>query len=739
MKIRPRFAALVFLLAFGGPSTWAQVPAAPRALSRPAATPPPPIANVPQAKGSQRRSYLFAPAQKEMPYRLYVPARWSARTPLPLILFLHGGGSDENAYLDRNDRQLEKLAEKHGYIVVAPLGYTPIGSYGTPMTLRGSFGNPEGQAEDRRRATPERLAEIDLSEKDTIAVLDRTVAEYNVDPKRVFLAGHSMGAGGGWYLAGKYPGRFAALGLLSGPLIEETVTPVTSLKGIPIEYSEGTQAPSLAASRKLYEAAQRAGVDMRYREFDADHGGMIPLALPGVFEFFDAQRPTAIGAAPAGAVDPAPRIAGLRSLMGTLADGTAYRVDVPEGWNGAALFNLDYASPMAPYSEQSRLLLTRGYALAGVTRAVTGWRVPLAVDNLTEVKRRFETEFGRIRQPIAFGGSMGGHTVFIGAHRRPSPWVAGVGNCAGPAGAVAQWNEKLDALFVAKTLLAPDSPLPIIDVPADFEVTATPAWKSVLEQAQKTPEGRARIALAAVLGGLPDWASMARPRPASTDYDAREEGYYEALAGGRLAAVAQFMSSRRQINTLYGGNISWNTGIDYRAALNRLPEKKLVEGLYRRAGLDLAADLASLARAPRVSEQPEALRAIAEQQYFGDLSIPVISLQGIGDPISASDAMDAISRGARSAGKAPLLRTVFTETAGHCTFSPGEIAAVVDVVKQRLDTGRWPDTSPASLNALSKRLAPAEPARFIDFKPNVFTRLLTPQEFERRAAGAGKD
>ncbi len=450
-----------------------------------------------------------------------------------------------------------------------------------------------------------------------------------------------------------------------------------------------------------------------------------------------APRPPPPGQMPNAAGEPAPRIAGLRSLMGTLADGTAYRIDVPANWSGAALFNLDYAAPNAPYSEQNRLLLDRGYALAGVTRTVSGWRVSKAVDNLTEVKRLFEAEFGAIKLPIAFGGSMGGHTVFIGAHRKPSPWVAGVSNCAGPAGAVAQWNEKMDTLFVAKTLLAPASNLPIIEVPADFETTALPAWKSMLEKAQQTPQGRARIALAAVLGGLPDWASMSNPRPAATDFDARQAGYYEALAGGRLAAVAQMMSSRRQINTLFGGNISWNTGVDYKAALAKLPERKLVEALYKRANLNLAADLKVLAQAPRISEHATALQAISEQQYFGDLSIPVISMQGIGDPISASDAMEAISRGARAAGKEQSLRTVFTETAGHCTFSSGEIAAVLDVMRQRLESGRWPETSPASLNALAKGISPAAPARFIEYKPNPFLRVLTPQEFANRSAGTG--
>lgn len=294
MKITRTFCALAIVSLLNTAVALAQAPAAspgnPAPQRQTAGPPPPPIVNTLRAKGSQHRSYLFVPVQKEMPYRLYVPTTWDGKARLPLILFLHGGGSDENAYLDRNDRQLEKLAEQHGYILVAPLGYSPIGSYGTPMTLRGSFGDAAGQAEDRRRATPERLAEVDLSEQDTLTVLERTITEYGVDPQQVYLAGHSMGAGGGWYLAGKYPGRFVAIGLLSGPLIEESVTPITSLKGVPIDYSEGTQAPSYAASRRMFEAAQKAGVDMRYREYDASHGGMIPLALPGVFRFFDSVR-----------------------------------------------------------------------------------------------------------------------------------------------------------------------------------------------------------------------------------------------------------------------------------------------------------------------------------------------------------------------------------------------------------------------------------------------------------------
>ena len=250
------------------------------------------VAPAPRPTGTQHRTYDFADAGAEMPYRLYVPTSWDGRTRLPLILFLHGGGSDENRYLDANDRQLEKLAEAHGYILVAPLGYSRIGAYGAAMTLRGSFGDLAGQAAVRAgvNANPARLRELQLSERDTLNVLDRTIAEYGVDPAAVFLMGHSMGSGGAWYLANKYPARWAAVAPMSGPFAEAALEPFANLKGKPIYYTEGIQTPSLAASRAMHEAARAAGLDITYREFDADHGGMVPLAAPGVFEFFDAHR-----------------------------------------------------------------------------------------------------------------------------------------------------------------------------------------------------------------------------------------------------------------------------------------------------------------------------------------------------------------------------------------------------------------------------------------------------------------
>ncbi len=241
--------------------------------------------------GSQHRSYCFAEAGREAPYRLYVPTTWDGETALPLILFLHGAGSDENRYIDANDKQLERLAEEHGYILAAPLGYSIMGAFGAGMRLGSSWGEIDGQRDAREQlnANPERLRELELSERDTLNVLDRTIAEYGVNPGEVFLMGHSMGSGGAWYLGNKYPDRWAAIAPMSGPFAEDALDPFANLRDIPIYYTEGVQTPSLEASRLMAEAARADGLQITYEEFDGDHGGMIPLAAPGVFEFFDAR------------------------------------------------------------------------------------------------------------------------------------------------------------------------------------------------------------------------------------------------------------------------------------------------------------------------------------------------------------------------------------------------------------------------------------------------------------------
>ena len=227
-----------------------------------------------------------------MPYRLYVPTGWDGQSKLPLIVMLHGGGSDENRYLHSNGKQLLQLAEQHGYVLVSPLGYSPLGAYGTPLRLPAVFGQPEAAAKQRAEVTPEKERTLELSEKDVLNVLEIVLNEYPIDQTAMFLMGHSMGSGGTWYLGAKYSRLWRAIAPMSGPFVDEANYPWDRIRSMPIMMSEGTQAlPSVKGSYLMRDWMIARGFNLEYLEVDADHGGMVPLVLPAVFDFFDRCRP----------------------------------------------------------------------------------------------------------------------------------------------------------------------------------------------------------------------------------------------------------------------------------------------------------------------------------------------------------------------------------------------------------------------------------------------------------------
>lgn len=243
------------------------------------------------AAGDRHLEYLFAPTNEQMPLRVYVPTGWDGRTALPIVLMLHGAGANENSYMDASNGLLMQLAEKHGYIVVSPLGHTPLGAYGNPLRLPAVFGQSAVAAEQRAAVTPQRQRTLQLSELEVMTALELVTEQYGADRSRTFLVGHSMGSGGVWHLAARYPERWRAIAPMSGPFVDAATYPFERIKPLPILMTEGTGAtPSLEGSRALARYLRAGGFDFDYVEVDGDHGGMVPLVWPAVFEFFDRQR-----------------------------------------------------------------------------------------------------------------------------------------------------------------------------------------------------------------------------------------------------------------------------------------------------------------------------------------------------------------------------------------------------------------------------------------------------------------
>src|SRR5262249_46349341 len=128
----------------------------------------------------------------------------------PLIVILHGNGGTENTFFDGYDGQLQRLGEERGYLVVVPLGYRVDGGYG--------YNNGSRSAEETRK--------LQLSEKDVMHVFDLIKQNYKIDASRTYLAGHSMGGSGTWYMGARYPEPWAALATFAGAATPETIPPI---------------------------------------------------------------------------------------------------------------------------------------------------------------------------------------------------------------------------------------------------------------------------------------------------------------------------------------------------------------------------------------------------------------------------------------------------------------------------------------------------------------------------------
>ncbi len=221
----------------------------------------------------QKKTYDFKDAGKEMEYALFVPSKYDKEKKTPLVVALHGLGSNPQQII--RYPALTDQAEKHGYIVVAPMGYNTGGWYGA--TPPGLF-----------KLKPENLPE--LSEKDVMNVLAIARKDFNIDENRIFLMGHSMGGGGTVHLALKYPEIWAALGPIAPAIFGHKEDEAEKIKHIPTIMIQGDKdvLVPVAGVRRWAEAMKKAGTSIEYMEIaGGGHRDVAAKNIPAVFEFFN--------------------------------------------------------------------------------------------------------------------------------------------------------------------------------------------------------------------------------------------------------------------------------------------------------------------------------------------------------------------------------------------------------------------------------------------------------------------
>lgn len=133
-------------------------------------------------------------------YSFYVPASYVPGEPVPLVLNLHGLGTDGTYQMEKRD--FRPIADTANFIVVHP-----DGSYEQLTNQRfWNYGNVAGSTVD----------DVGFLE----ALIDTISAHYSINPNRVYSAGMSNGSFMTYYLACQTD-RFAAIGTVTGSMSTE--------------------------------------------------------------------------------------------------------------------------------------------------------------------------------------------------------------------------------------------------------------------------------------------------------------------------------------------------------------------------------------------------------------------------------------------------------------------------------------------------------------------------------------
>lgn len=328
-------------------------------------------------------------------------------------------------------------------------------------------------------------------------------------------------------------------------------------------------------------------------------------------------------------------------------------------------------------------------------------------------------KIGEPTRTLAMGQSMGGLVNARLARSGDGGIDGALGLCGLVAGANDLHGYQLDAEYTIARLLLPDTPVKLVDFASEAEgaVTGRQLTDAVVS-AQKTPEGRARIALAAAYLNLPTWAS-GEDRPAAGEWEEQQAQQYSWLAQGILNRV---VPARFHIEKALGGNNSGNKGIDYARLLSTSQHAPLVKALYREAGLDLQADLANLTAHAKIKADPAAVAAGERTSSAGQgLAVPLLDIHTTADDLVPVEQENRFADRVRASGDGSLLRQAYVERQGHCFFTVAETVAALHALESRVDSGRWgAAATPGALQSAATALD-LDGAAYVPYRPAELT------------------
>lgn len=166
-------------------------------------------------------------------YHVHVPAVYDGRRPLPLVFVFHGSGGSGRGYLDQAG--WADQAEREGFLVVAPDGLAARPGLEPNYLFNPRLWNSGQHDPLQRRSRVDDVALFD-------ALLDEVGRRWRIDPRRVYVTGHSNGAALAYRLAAERADRIAAIAPVAGVCWVADPRPA---RPVPTLFLAGTSDPIL--------------------------------------------------------------------------------------------------------------------------------------------------------------------------------------------------------------------------------------------------------------------------------------------------------------------------------------------------------------------------------------------------------------------------------------------------------------------------------------------------------------
>jgi pimeloyl-ACP methyl ester carboxylesterase len=191
-----------------------------------------------------------------------------------------------------------------------------------------------------------------------------------------------------------------------------------------------------------------------------------------------------------------------KTEIGSL-NGAAYRIDVPDNWNGGLVVYCHGYNPKPvtykdePPNAVAKAFLDRGYAVAMSGYSAGGWAIEEALTDIENVRRHFLSKYGPVKETWITGHSMGGFLTMTVLERQPTTYNGGLPLC-GPLAAPSVFMARgafdflvLYEYFFPGVLPALTEPLPNVD-PKEFSAkvqAALDADAAKAEELRRTMNG----------------------------------------------------------------------------------------------------------------------------------------------------------------------------------------------------------------------------------------------------------